>query len=710
MAHPWWKRVDWRIVVAMCMWLPLSVAYAVPGETLRIAIDRDFAPYEFLNSEGRHAGYSARMAAYLERAMDMELQLVVTEDWGASVELAMAHDVDLLLAASETPARTQRLMFSDPYMRVDDVIVARSPRQADVDRIDGLESLEGERLAYVAGQSWGETLSLEYPGIELVPVPDVEAALRKMGSDPELYFVGASLWIRRIAQKQGVRDVVSVADAGKPYVMHVAIRNDRPDLLRKVNTAIGRMPRSVLPREVWIRKPKNWTRELWLTILVAVPALLGLILLGQWNRTLSRRVDEATAALRRQLDERVRTEAELAWLNETLERRVEKRTEELALAVDRAETAARAKSEFLANMSHEIRTPLNGVLGMVHLLLADETSAPQRERLTLVQGSARSLLGILDGVLDVSKLDAGRMTLILEPTDLARLTREVTRLMATAVTSTGVEVTCIVPEPPCSYAVDRARIRQILRNLVGNALKFTEEGSVTVRLVVEATSPDRHDVLLSVEDTGIGMAPDEVARVFHPFEQADASTSRRFGGTGLGLTIVSQLVDLMGGHVSVQSTVGAGSCFTVRLPLSHVPLEETPERTAVNCTGALPLEGVRVLLAEDNRVNQLVAQQMLEKVGASVTVATDGIEAVRAALKTPFDVVLMDCQMPRMDGYAATRELRQHGIETPVVALTANVTEQDRRLCLEAGMNDHMHKPIRMNSLVEGVLRWMQNA
>lgn len=447
--------------------------------------------------------------------------------------------------------------------------------------------------------------------------------------------------------------------------------------------AIGEIDRGVITYR--LRRPRPSARDLW------IEAHCGLV------RDADGAPQEIIASLR---DVSERKQLDLA----------------LEAARARAEAAVRAKSSFLANMSHEIRTPMNGVLGFADLLLHGDLAPEQRRQAQLIVDSSRAMMRLLNDILDLSKIEAGQMQIATERTDLRHVLRNCIKLIEPAAAQKRLALRFEVDERlPRFVLIDGLRLRQVSLNLLGNAVKFTEQGSVS--LVARLGGTDAAPRLeVAVSDTGIGIPEDRQAAIFEQFVQAEQTTASRYGGTGLGLAISSQLATLMGGGLSLESRPGAGSSFTLSLPL--VAAEDGSAAAAAPAEPAALAQRLRVLVAEDHDVNQLLMREMLSRLGHEADVAENGAEAVAAARAAldggqPYDLLLMDMQMPVLDGLGATRAIRASGITPaalPILALTANAYADDIAACLEAGMQGHLAKPVQLADLAAAIRQWARPA
>jgi two-component system sensor histidine kinase/response regulator len=397
-------------------------------------------------------------------------------------------------------------------------------------------------------------------------------------------------------------------------------------------------------------------------------------------------------------------------------RQLEEANRELTIALQEAEKADRAKSEFLANMSHEIRTPMNSVIGFSEILAQEDLTKEQRKYVNLILKSGKNLMKIINDILDFSKIEAGKLEMDMLECSVSEILIDIDEMLHPAARDKGLEFKILKSDRlPAKIYTDPERLRQCLINLVNNAIKFTEKGHVHLHVMTEHDGENDPYIRIDIEDTGIGIKTQDREKVFKPFTQADGSTSRKYGGTGLGLAITRHLVKLLGGRISLSSQEKKGSTFSLVIPVGLDPAKSmlvdtnntTVEINNYNDKEEQSKLSGHVLVVEDVETNQVLTKALLNRMGLDVTIAADGQEAVRKVLAREFDLILMDIQMPGMDGYQATKALRKEGIKTPIVALTAHAMKGDDRKCIEAGCDDYIPKPLDRGRLIEKVHKYI---
>jgi diguanylate cyclase (GGDEF)-like protein len=660
------------------------------GGVLTYCFSPVWTPYDYLEN-GEHRGIFRDYLELFARKLEIALRPLPSRTWREAQEFARTRRCDLISGAVPTPEREAYLAFTSPYVQLTHVLLARD----EAPFVAGIESLAGQPIAVPGGTAVAAKLKARYPQQQFIALDSVEQFQDAITSG-RVYAAVATLEHAADLVEQGLGRFRIIAKLDDPYPIAVAVRNDQPELLaimQKVVAATTPAERDqIAQRRTTFRIEQDLDlSRLWqfLGLFAVVGAFLG------WRHW------------------------ELTRLNRHLRR-----------AKEVAEVANRAKGDFLANMSHEIRTPLNAVLNLAALGVRTQEPTRLRDYLTGIERAGRSLLAVVNEILDFSRLEGSADTPRDAPFQLQELVDEVLSIAAPLAAEKGLALECVLdPNLNGAWSGDAHKIERVLINLIANAVKFTDQGRVTLRVGADGTAMDGKRVVFTVEDTGIGIAADQLPTLFTPFNQGDNSLARRHGGTGLGLAIVKQLTGLMKGEVVVDSRPGAGARFKVVIPLRRLAAdapgpastgtaadgEQSPGAPPVTAAfGGVPVAAVParpVLVVEDNLVNQRIVVEFLGQLGIAAEPVADGETALERLQQAPtgYALVLMDIQMPGMDGYETTRRLRADPRlrELPVIAITAHVLASDQQRCYAAGMNDHISKPFDQAVFAATMARWM---
>ncbi|MDX1588698.1 MAG: transporter substrate-binding domain-containing protein [Oleiphilaceae bacterium] len=663
-----------------------------PG--LRVGVRTDWGPLEFRDESGL-SGLVPDLLKLIEAHLGYGFKWVPLESGSEADEKLASGELDLVAAMPRTPRRQDRFLFTRNYLSLPMALVIRD----DFRFVGGLSELRGEPVGATRGMASQEYLTLNHPELNLTPVDSDRAGLKALSRGDLDVMVTHIPGVSYLLRQMGLDNLRISSVTPYQFDLRMGMSPERAELASILNKALASIDResqdAVYNR--WIHMEIDPQVDYTMVQRVVMLALLVVAVFLYWNRKLSREVDE-----------RVRSERALRQSEEAL---LQAKQGAEALARE-AESASRAKSEFLANMSHEIRTPMNAVLGYSELLERSLTDPKQRGYLASIKAGSRSLLTLINDILDLSRVEAGKMPLEYASVSPARLLEDVQPIFANRAREKGLSLRFERPRDlPPALRLDESRLRQVLFNLVGNAIKFTDRGEVVVTAGIvhrENDGEDLVDLVIRVRDTGIGIPPEQQQRIFESFEQQQGQSNRQYGGTGLGLAISRKLVDMMGGELSVNSQPGQGSEFVLCLHRVRRVSESAP---APEQGKALPMHfhGGRVLVVDDNPTNRHLVRDMLEPEGLTVDEADQGRSALQRLREATPDLVLMDIRMPVMDGYQAHEWMQSdpmlRGI--PVVALTASVMESESARIRKAGFAGYLRKPMSRQALLTELARFL---
>jgi signal transduction histidine kinase/CheY-like chemotaxis protein len=640
-------------------------------EELIFAPDPAYAPFEFFDSKsGSTKGLAHEYIKAIEKRIGVEFKTIKAPSFKDILSMAKEKKVAIVNAATQTPQRSEHLIFTDPILEIKNVILVRKNVTDDLT----LDGLKGKKISVVSGYAVAEYLHKNYPSYSYDPVPaDLNALLNTAYgiSDAAIIDLATASYM---IEKEGITNLRIAGDAGYPIKLAIGSRRDIPELNAILNKALKDIDeterKKIYRRWVHIDESNIFeSRTFWAIVLSIVIffTIIGSSILI-WNRQLKKQVDIRTAALRE--------------------------------ARDRAEAACKAKSVFLANMSHELRTPMNAIIGFSSVLSYGRLTDEQKECVEMIKSSSVHLLELINDMLEFARLEAKKITLNIKPFDIRDLVKNSISLLNEQLKNKNIKLFYEI-DSSIDYNLygDPLRVKQILLNLLTNAIKFSPAGKIIIKAVEIEKNDKTALIALSIIDEGIGIPSDKIDEIFEMFHQLDNSSTRRHGGTGLGLSIIKGLAELMNAKIKVKSEVGKGSSFTVEIPFEIFSNQLKVASEKVFTQGVCKNDSsINIILAEDDEASCLLLNSLAKRFGWNIKIAGNGADAVEFYLAGGFDAILMDGQMPEMDGFDAAMKIREleagTGNRIPIIALTAYAMDGDKEKFIAAGMDDYITKPI----------------
>ena len=642
---------------------------------IKYCADPNWLPYEQIK-DGKLKGISLDYKEIFEDKLQVPFTLVPTKSWTESLKFAKEKRCDILsFLVMKTKERNKYLNFTTAYLKAPLILATK----IDVTFITDLSALKNKTIGVLKDYAFVDIIKKKYANLNIVEVENIQDGLSQVNDGKIFGYAGTLANVGHLVQTEFIGELKIAGKFDETLNLGVGIRYDDKILFDILETVVLNINESthknILNKHIAIKYEKRIDYQyLWKFILICTFILIAFI---YWNRRLS-----------------------------SLNKKLVEIQNDLILERNKAQKSTKIKSEFLSNMSHEIRTPLNGIIGMTHLISETTMTNKQEKYLKTIYDSSNALLNIINDILDFSKIESGKFILEKVNFNLKETIDNVFSIVKFKAEEKGLRLDLNYEDIPIHLNGDSFRISQILINLITNAIKFTSSGFVKVK--IKYCQDNRY--VFSIEDSGIGMNDEQQSRLFQSFSQADGSTTKKYGGTGLGLSISKQLVELMGGKIWCQSKENEGATFTFELSLEKsVYKDEIKKRKKIDIIDLQTLKGSNILLVEDNTINQVIIESLLDTSGINIDIASHGLEALNMCKdnKTKYELILMDIQMPKMDGYEATEQIRMFNKDIPIIALTANAMQEDVAKTKLAGMNEQLNKPIEVEKLYTTLIKYL---
>ena len=644
------------------------------NNAIRMCVDPDWEPYEKIDKDGDHVGMVADFLALIEQRINTKLTLVKTDSWDESLLYKKENKCDILSFLNKTPQRSEYLNFTDTLYNEPEVIVARN----DITYISGFKGLHNKTIGIVKGYQLEEYLRTHHSDIKLIYVKNKKEGLEKV-SNGEIYAtVNALMGGAYLISKYNLANIKIAGETGRMNQYRIGVDKNNTILLNILNKAVQSILESEKEKIVSQWVSVKLSKEIDYAFLYKIFAVIFvLVLYGLYRYYQSIKIN----------------------------RLIQSKNELLEAANQKANNAVKAKSQFMANISHEIRTPLGGIIGLTELLLKTPLNDIQKDYLLKTKSSSILLLNVINDILDSSKIEAGKFSIEKKEFLLQDIINDIQKLFDHQMNDKDIRFDINVDQNiPSTLIGDETRIRQILNNLLSNAYKFTKEGEITLYFNIKKIEDENITLLIKIKDTGIGISQENQKKIFQAYEQIDAQDRRLYGGTGLGLQITKQLVSLMGGEIELTSKEGVGSSFSFTIKVQKST--KTIQATKKDIKKRFSLKG-KILLVEDNEINQVIIQEGLREYSLEIDIAHNGKQALEFLEKKEYDLIFMDLHMPIMNGFEATKRIREFDKEIPIIALSASAMEKDKQITSKFGMNDHLSKPINWDNLEEILKKYL---